>query len=384
MHFKRFICCFLSFFCVVVFLFAQEKYARTDAAALAIPVEYTFSPDSLADYINRHFSGEEEKIRAVYIWMTHTLKYNVYTTFDSPNELPDEHREMVQTLRQRKGVCRQFARLFRLLAEKLGIPAYVVAGYNKNGRGIVLSDPHEWCTAKVNLHWYFFDPTYGMGYVADYRFVSSPNTTFFCRQAREMIRTHMPFDPLWQQFERPYSFEEFDRGTIDLSRNVPVFHWSDSLVVYARQTPAQRLEATYTRVSANGKGGPLVNYFLQLTLANIGSARKMEIHTLYKRIAELKIQATDRLELFLEYRKNAFRPEKPEREVRLMIEIPESVMMQADSLIHSVHSFPPPYETAIKNLRRSVIELSNRVFQQKMFIERYYATRRSERSKMFP
>lgn len=383
MDIKKYVCCLGLLLCGVVASFAQEKYARTDAAARAIPAAYTSSPDSLADYINRHFNGEEDKIRAVYIWMTHTLKYNVYTTFVSPDELPDEQREIIQTLKKRQGVCRQFSRLFQTLAEKLGIPTYIVAGYNKNSKGTLLPDPHEWCTAKVNQHWYFFDPTYGMGYVSNHRFVPSPHTTYFCRQPRDMIRTHMPFDPLWQQFERPYSFEEFDRGTMDLNRRVPAFHWKDSLAAYAHQTPVQRLESTQARVSTNGKGGPLVTYFLQLIQANIVSARKMEIHTLYKQIEALKSQANERLELFLKYRESAFRPEKPERTVRGMVEDPERIMIQADSLIHSIRSFPPQYATAIQKLRRSVIELSNKVFQQKKFVEQYYATRQEERKKTF-
>lgn len=361
---------------------AQKKYANIDAAVLAIPEKYTRSVDSLAGYINRSFQGEEMKIRAVYIWMTHHLKYNVYTTFVSRHEVPDENKEMTHTLKVREGVCRQFAMLFKALVQKMGIPAYTVAGYNKSGK-VLLPEPHEWCTAKIGNKWYLFDPTYGMGYIENYNFVSSPNTSFFKLSPGELISTHMPFDPLWQLLERPYSFPEFDSGIIDEQRKVPVFHVADSLAKYARQTHLQRLISANARVMANGRGNRLVEYFLQLTQANIQIARKGEVYSIYKQAVKLQNQAADLINLFIQYKNSAFHPEKEEWEVRHMVEEPEMMATQADSLIHTIREVPPQYGTGILNLRKSIMDLAAKVFQQKLFVEKYYATKPSERKSLF-
>ncbi len=379
---KYVLCCLFLLTGGISSAFSQVRYAQVDAAAMSIPEEYTRSVDSLALYINRNFLGDEMKLRAVYVWMIHHLKYNVYTTFVSRDEVPDENKELARTLRSREGVCRQFAMLFKNVAQKMGIPAYTVPGYNKNGK-VVLPEPHEWCAARIGSQWYLFDPTYGMGYIENYKFVSSPNTSFFKLSPGELISTHMPFDPLWQLLERPYSFPEFDNGIVDEQRRVPVFHVADSLAKYARQTHLQRMIAANARVLANGRANRLVEYFLQLTQANIQIARKGEVYGIYKQTVKLQNEAVDLINLFIQYRNSYFQPEKEEREVRHMVEEPEMMATQADSLIHTIREIPPQYETGIRNLRKSIMELAAKVFKQKLFVEKYYATKPSQRKSLF-
>ena len=210
MKLKRFWFLSLMAICMPFYGEAQpssNRYARVDAAILSIPDEYTKKVDTFAEYINRKFKGDEAKMRAIYVWMTHRMAYNVFTTFTSRNEVYSEEKEVQETLSTRKGVCRQFALLFKTLAGKVGIKAYLIDGYGKSGN-VVLPEVHEWCVAQVNGEWYFFDPTYDTGYIEDYRFVSAPDDVYFKQLPERFIQTHMPFDPLWQFLKRPYSYSD--------------------------------------------------------------------------------------------------------------------------------------------------------------------------------
>ena len=80
MKLKRFWFLSLMAICMPFYGEAQpssNRYARVDAAILSIPDEYTKKVDTFAEYINRKFKGDEAKMRAIYVWMTHRMAYNV-------------------------------------------------------------------------------------------------------------------------------------------------------------------------------------------------------------------------------------------------------------------------------------------------------------------
>lgn len=360
---------------------SSNRYARVDAAILSIPDEYTKKVDTFAEYINRKFKGDEAKMRAIYVWMTHRMAYNVFTTFTSRNEVYSEEKEVQETLSTRKGVCRQFALLFKTLAGKVGIKAYLIDGYGKSGN-VVLPEVHEWCVAQVNGEWYFFDPTYDTGYIEDYRFVSAPDDVYFKQLPERFIQTHMPFDPLWQFLKRPYSYSEFEKGVLESGRNVPFFCWQDSLKVYDRQSWVEQLEAARSRILANGKGNDLVDYFLQLNQANTQVGKDSEAIDVYAAATDLQNRAVDSINVFIRYRKAGFRPRKAEAQVRRMIEVSEELTLRADSLINSVHTISSQYKQALLNLRESIMDLAMQIYKHKLFLERYYATKPSLRGNL--
>ena len=384
MKLKRFWFLSLMAICMPFYGEAQpssNRYARVDAAILSIPDEYTKKEDTFAEYINRKFKGDEAKMRAIYVWMTHRMAYNVFTTFTSRNEVYSEEKEVQETLSTRKGVCRQFALLFKTLAGKVGIKAYLIDGYGKSGN-VVLPEVHEWCVAQVNGEWYFFDPTYDTGYIEDYRFVSAPDDVYFKQLPERFIPTHMPFDPLWQFLKRPYSYSEFEKGVLESGRNVPFFCWQDSLKVYDRQSWVEQLEAARSRILANGKGNDLVDYFLQLNQANTQVGKDSEAIDVYAAATDLQNRAVDSINVFIRYRKAGFRPRKAEAQVRRMIEVSEELTLRADSLINSVHTISSQYKQALLNLRESIMDLAMQIYKHKLFLERYYATKPSLRGNL--
>ena len=384
MKLKRFWFLSLMAICMPFYGEAQpssNRYARVDAAILSIPDEYTKKVDTFAEYINRKFKGDEAKMRAIYVWMTHRMAYNVFTTFTSRNEVYSEEKEVQETLSTRKGVCRQFALLFKTLAGKVGIKAYLIDGYGKSGN-VVLPEVHEWCVAQVNGEWYFFDPTYDTGYIEDYRFVSAPDDVYFKQLPERFIQTHMPFDPLWQFLKRPYSYSEFEKGVLESGRNVPFFCWQDSRKVYDRQSWVEQLEAARSRILANGKGNDLVDYFLQLNQANTQVGKDSEAIDVYAAATDLQNRAVDSINVFIRYRKAGFRPRKAEAQVRRMIEVSEELTLRADSLINSVHTISSQYKQALLNLRESIMDLAMQIYKHKLFLERYYATKPSLRGNL--
>lgn len=373
---------FLFAFCGVLSAHAdQVKYAQVDSEALSIPTEYTYSVDSLALYIRQKFKTPETQARAIYVWMTHHLTYNVYPTFVSRNEVNDDAKQVASTLRTRSGICRQFSLLFQALATRLGIETHTVIGYTKSGT-VVMPEVHQWCVARMGSQWSLFDVTFGAGFVEDYKFTPSPNDAYFMVFPQQAIRTHMPFDPLWQLLERPYSYEEFKAGAIDSGRKVAAFRYTDSIATFTRQSWELQLKAANHRALNNGKGNELLDYFIQLNRANIQIAGDVRVIDIHNRTMALQNRAVDSLMLFIRYRQAEFRPKKTEKQVRRMIEVTEELMLEADSLINTILVISPKYKEAVMNLRKSIIELATQTFKHKIFVERYYATKPSLRKQL--
>lgn len=340
--------------------YGQERQERPN-----IPDIYTGSLDSLAFYIDSHERNEKDKLESLYMWITTKMSYNVYPTFISVNEKRDENKETLQALRSREGVCRHFALIFREVSERMDIPAFFIEGYTKS-KGIVTPEPHAWCAALVNGEWYLYDPTFGMGYVSNYRFVRNPNANYCNVKPEVFIQTHMPFDPLWQFLPHPLSFQAFDESTPmpPANNGKDEFDFADTLRTYLRQTPLQRLIAVNERIRNNGRSNRLVDYYLQLNMSNIEVHRQNEVYNLYKSALKHYNRSVDNYNEVIRHRRVNRRIKK---EGKLLIEnwLTEAAAAigSARETLQHAQQIPDPYKTAVNNLRKAIEETGNKIQQ---------------------
>lgn len=359
-----------------------ERLTFPDSVALAAPETAGRSVSSLVAYLKQHLSTDDQLARAIYTWVSRNIKYNVYITYTSRNEEADETKEIQKILSERKGICQDYALLFKTLVKEAGMDAYVIDGYNRRD-GALLPDPHEWCAAKVSGKWYMFDPTWGAGFVENYRFIPSPNHRFCKLLPDTLLKTHMPFDPMFQFRERPLSYEEFDTGVVDEQRSVPVFYWADTLALYARQDTLERLVSVRQRMLSNGRSNDLVYYMLELTSNNIRIAGYQKILNAYNMAMDLQGKATDAINEFVRYRNKAFEPLKPDAEIQAMVDVPEELINRADSAINSIHTAPERYREPILKLRDQIMEVATTVYKHKLFLRQYFKLPAKQRKGMF-
>jgi len=60
-------------------IYAQSKndYSSIDEIMLRIPKSSTVSTTDIADYINHNFKSQTDKSRAIYIWLTTNIRYDI-------------------------------------------------------------------------------------------------------------------------------------------------------------------------------------------------------------------------------------------------------------------------------------------------------------------
>jgi transglutaminase-like putative cysteine protease len=90
-------------------------------------------------------------------WVSQVLEYRPGTT--------SVHADLLETIRQRGGVCQDFAHLFISIARFWGIPARYVMGYQDPGVGSINGGAatHAWAEALVpGAGWIGFDATHDL------------------------------------------------------------------------------------------------------------------------------------------------------------------------------------------------------------------------------
>jgi len=85
-----------------------EELSAIDYRAMRFPMEITYSTTDLASYIEAHFTGNKERIRAAYRWVTYNLTYDRDSML-SINWSKDSREKIAATLRRKKGVCDNFS-----------------------------------------------------------------------------------------------------------------------------------------------------------------------------------------------------------------------------------------------------------------------------------
>lgn len=346
-----------------------------ERGVLEIPASYTYSPDSLAFYIDSHCKNDDDRLLAVYQWITHTLSYNVFTTFESRNEAPDEEKEIRKTLQSREGVCRQFALLFQRVANQMGIPAYIVHGYTKSNN-VISPSPHSWCIAKVGDSWHCYDPTFDMGYISNERFVRRTGLRYYRMAPSVFIRNHIPFDPIWQALDVPCTYDAFDQGGDIPAR--PAINYNDSIRAYSSQTPLEQLSHCIQRMERNGTPNRLVAYYLELSNAN----RKVHIHNhvvrTFYRSQKLQNDAEDRRHALALRIRSGFKNTTDEQIRQLTAECRE-LITKAQQELDGLGQVPEKFVANIANLQEFITKTRQRFEELDEISTKYLATQPNKR-----
>lgn len=188
---------------------AGKRYTAIDQHALEAPAAVEKDVDTLARYLVGPARNDEEKIRAIYRWVTDRISYDAKAFY--ANDLPDPSSEV--TLRRRTAVCGGYAVLVYELGKAAGLKIEEVDGY----ASAASADPdekenHAWNAVKLPGGWRLLDATWGAGALGDdHKFHKEFNEFFFLTPADRMLVTHFPTDKNWQLTLPPISREEFMR-----------------------------------------------------------------------------------------------------------------------------------------------------------------------------
>ncbi|HET9431499.1 MAG TPA: transglutaminase domain-containing protein, partial [Chitinophagaceae bacterium] len=188
------------------------------------------SPAQLSSQIIKGKTTDIEKVTAIFHWIAVNISYyrpyvnqgrrkkNPVNPQDDPSDnssLPSlTERIASKVIKDRKGVCEGYARLFTSLCDHAGIQSAIITGYARTkseGHGSKFRSNHTWNAVNVDGKWYLLDVTWASGFLImpSGEFVRQYDPYYFLADPAQFIQHHYPDDLRWSLLENPPVIPEF-------------------------------------------------------------------------------------------------------------------------------------------------------------------------------
>lgn len=343
-----------------------DRSGHNDSLILSIPAGQTHAAGDIARFITSGFDTERDRVRAIYVWITENIAYDVADT--SPTAPWGAPSNIVKyTLAHRKGVCDNYSALFAELCARTGIEARMIGGYVKQD-GAIQDTPHSWNAARIDSHWYLFDPTWGAGHGAeDGTFARRPNDDYFMLEPQTMILTHMPFDPLWQFLDHPLTHSEFAAG-LTPDNDGPCFNYADSIRRHEKLPEIGKLAAEARRISADTGTSPAVRNRLDYLELSIKLHHRRQHIAHFESAREHLARGTDNLNELVRYRKA--NPTLIVNTTQPILDSARENVAKAQSDLSKISSPDPDIADGISRMKQHIAESREKISDFQRWINR--------------
>ncbi|QBZ96876.1 transglutaminase domain-containing protein [Flavobacterium sangjuense] len=373
---------------LILFFLAQisigqtaPNYSNVDNKMAAIPENLTATTSGIADYINSNFTAQDEKIRAIYYWITTNISYDVPNMY-APNNLDSPEVKIANTLKTRKGVCIHYAEVFNEIATKVGIKSYIVGGYTKQLDEVV-SISHAWNVSQIDGKWFLFDATWGAGFIEGKKFAKKQSNTYFKKTPDRMIVNHMPFDYLWQLLNEPLTNSEFISGKSDAGKPKINFDYNAEIEKYEKLSDTDKAFETYKRVEKNGLLNSVIRDYYDLkkkefTVLN----QNKSVEKLIEITANFNEAIRD-LNDFIYFRNKRFKPTQSDETLKKMMQDVRDKMNKCQDDVYKVGSVSPENANNLNSLKRAILAGLEKTKENEDFLKEYLSKGSLGRKMMF-
>ena len=366
-------------------IFAQKavinEFSAIDKKTLQIPDSLTKTTDLIAKYITSNFSTDKDKSRAIFIWVASNIQYDIDNMF-AINFYEKKEEKIAKPLRTRKGICENYASLFTDICIKSGIKSFVIEGYTKQN-GFTDYIPHAWSAALIDTSWYLFDPTWGSGYTNGGKFFKKINNDYFKVSPSKLIKSHIPFDYLWQFLNYPITNQEFSESKTQQNKTKSFFNFLDSIQLFEKQTHIDQLISAAYRIEKNGVKNSMVFDRLQHLKLEIENDRQTKTVNLYNSAVVDYNDAINGFNEFINYKNKQFTPNKTDPEIQSMIDFADNKLKEAKNKLGEISNADVNIANMIKQQTKSIDDVSKQMKEQKDWLKLYFSKSKSGRKSMF-
>jgi len=356
-------------------------YSDTDKKMGLISPNKANTVDYIAAYIKMNFKTDEQKTRAAYYWLSQNIVYDV-ENMTVVNFYENEQQVIDEAMKNRKGVCMHFATLFSWICNRAGVECFVVSGFTRqNGKIDVL--PHAWNAALVNSKWELFDPTWGAGYILNGKYVKRLSNVFFNTAPEEFVKSHNPFDPIWQLLNYPLTNADFVQNKIAINTKKPLINFKDSIDVFKKLSIVEQLQTSNRRMKENGLENSILQKRYADIVSQIGRNLKGEMIDIYNQAVLKCNEAGNDLNEFINYRNKQFTPTKPDPAIKLMVEQIENSFLACRVLLNKMTYSDPSIDSLKQQLIKSIEIATENLNEQKKFLDKYFSTSKLFRKSLF-
>jgi transglutaminase/protease-like cytokinesis protein 3 len=299
-----------------------------------------------------------------------------------PNGVETSDEKIAKALTKRKGVCIHYAEVFNSVANKSGIKTYIIPGYTKQF-GKVAPISHAWCISKVDGKWFVFDPTWGAGYLEGKKYVKKMNNTFFKADPAKMINSHMPFDYLWQLLNEPVTNQEFISGKPDAAKPKMNFDFAAEIENYDKLSDSEKAFQASQRIEKNGLLNNLILDFYDSKKKEFTVLNQNKSVDKLNAVSDLLNETISYLNDFILFRNRKFKPKQSDETLQKMMQDIKDKMKKCQEDVYKVGQVSSENATMYNQLKRHILETSDKVKEQENFLNEYLSKGSLGRKLMF-
>lgn len=170
--------------------------------------------DDLAAFIKANAASDQDKVYLIYTWIAGQFKYDLSRMEQIFKGKIKREMYTQELLIKRKGVCGDFANLFKELCDSVGVPCFRVSGYTKTFRPFhpvrKKHYDHAWNVVSVAGVWYPIDVTWGIRQYTKKEYNSEHiNYTYLFANEEEFNLRHLAGDPTFQLTDQQITYKTF-------------------------------------------------------------------------------------------------------------------------------------------------------------------------------
>jgi hypothetical protein len=360
----------LSSYLLFAYTGLSQLISPQDKLALQIPEQQTYTTTGISSYVKSNFTSDSDRVRAIFVWVANNINYDVEKVRLKKIQ---ERTTIEDVLRSRKAVCQGYSELFVALNKECNINSTLISGYTKMPDGSISELSHAWVAAEINNKWYLFDPTWAAGMVKDFQFTRMFSNRFYKKLPEEMIKDHMPFDPMYQFLNHTVSFDEFNKGNTAINTSKPYFSYTDTIKAYNKLDTLSKFVSVARRINKNGERNQLVYDFVKLLNKNqdIGQS-KMGFEGA---VASFK-KSTDLFNSYIDHKNKRFSAVS-NKEIQEMIDGILEHFNAAKEMIQPVNAVNDEQKRTLKSFNDNLYSFYRRVDEEKIFLKTFLKTDRS-------
>jgi len=354
---------------LILFLFSAgvrgTDYSKTDKQAMSVPQNLKTAGE-ITRYLTRNLTSPTDKARVIYYWIAHSIRYDVtkmYSnqTYTDPQELVDE------ALKFRKGICSNYAALFQACCRSAGVQSYIIEGYTRQNNKAVLIG-HAWNAVRINNRFYEVDATWASGSLKGNRYIPQFKDEFFMIPPVEFIRTHMPFDPIWQFSTNPITPKEFEKGDFSRLSSVSTFNYYDSIKVQSGLSTLDKLARENQRILGSG----VINALIRNHVANNQQGIATES---YNKAADLFNKGVEKYNYYIACKNKQFsNMSMKDADILGLLSTSHQSIESAEKILSGIKSNNYNLSYQSETLEKSIVSLKKNLKEEDKFASKYVKT----------
>ena len=353
-------------------LCAQLSNAEVDRIMSRIPKSRTNNIYNIASFIQEKFNSDSNKLRAIFFFTANHIDYDVDNMY-AVNFNEKTENKIEKVLHQRIGVCIHYSEVFNALSKELVIESYVIEGMTKQNGQI---DPmaHAWNAAKLAGKWYLFDATWGAGSVSQGKFIKKLDNNYYQVKPEKLVKSHYPFDYLWQFTNRPLKANDFLYGRPSSYKQK--IDYESTLKNLKKLSDLEKLNEAIVRIEANG----LIH---EIIFDRYNHLKQSSTIISYNGAVADYNEGVKKFKEYINFRNAQFTPNRTDSELAQMIKAPKQFAEQASIKLQSIRN--PDISLGINpaGLITSVANLEKNIQEQSQFVDTYIQTKPNKRKSMF-